>query len=312
MSLPPKYITYDKWIAPNAFGFTNTGAICWWNALLQTMLGLSSVTQVLFDHEHELTKNVFAMAYLKLLHDIDDLEVAAGGNHVNFNGLMSSSATILAAFMDQLRVRGIKANLHGQQCADEGFTLFIDMLDCPQVENLFKSEYEISICCVKCEHVTIRPRDQTFRIPMPSDRDIVTTVKDKKTFERWLFTHVAKHEDFKCEKCGNVVKYTHRVEKLKRLSEVVVVMFNQFDHKTVMYFPQEMHFNSNTGTPLKFQLVGKINHSGTRHSGHYWADTYRCDSWMMANDSQVSDLSENYPDESAFMVFYHMLSNEEQ
>jgi hypothetical protein len=105
----------------------------------------------------------------------------------------------------------------------------------------------------------------------------------------------------------------YRAERLKSLREIVVIIFNKFLTKDVRYFPQELSFGSKNdgGKGLKYELVGKVEHAGTRVSGHYWAHSLRVNNqsskWTKLNDTGVS-IGDPAPTAGTFMIVYHLVN----
>ncbi|SIP85975.1 Ubiquitin carboxyl terminal hydrolase [Pacmanvirus A23] len=297
-----EYQYYVKEFIPDEFGLHNTGAICWFNSLLQMMLGLPSVNRTLLECEQSLTKNVFAQEYIKLL------KASLTNQQIDKSTLAAASHSILRGFISQLKQKNMSFNIgYNQECADEAFTLFIDLLDCPQVEKLFSNVYELIIKCKHCQQDVSSIRDKSYRI------QLFTRVKleSQEKFCTYLKIHPSECDYYKCEKCGETMTKFNRAERLRVLREVVVIVFDKFHTKDNRWFPQELQFNAAGGkSPLKYKIVGKIEHSGTMNGGHYWAHSLRGDNWQCLNDTSVRPGSSN-PTPSTFMVAYHLVSPDE-
>ncbi len=314
-SLIPPYVLYDPAFVPQSFGFNNIGAICWGNSLIQFMLSIPCLNKTVLENESSLSANLFAMEYIKLVKSC----VASSTTqsvYQNDSQLATASASILAALVARAHKKGMRINMGmGQECADEAFCLFIEMLDCAKVDSLFNSVYELSIKCTNkdCGKVVSSIRDKSYRIAMFDDTHITT----QERFIRYLRIHPSQVDFYKCEDCGNKMVKTYRSEKLKMIREVVVIIFNKYYVKDHKWFPQTMSFNSHHNTTLKYELIAKIEHSGTTSGGHYWAETKRlCGSnsaenndqkWYRMNDSHVSTAS-SQPTPNTFMIAYHLVS----
>jgi uncharacterized UBP type Zn finger protein len=60
------YLFYNSEYVPDAIGFNNTGAICWFNSLLQSLLSCSSLTEKLLDLDADnKVSNNFQYEYIK-------------------------------------------------------------------------------------------------------------------------------------------------------------------------------------------------------------------------------------------------------
>lgn len=297
----PEYCYYDPKFVPTKFGMNNIGAICWCNSIIQLMLGLPSVNRVLLECEEELRDNVFACEYIKVLKAT--LPNSSDYPPVDTTALASASASILGAFMTQLKLRGFNLNMGvSQECVDEAFTLFIDMFGCPRLERLFSNVYELIINCTGCQKKVSSIRDKSYRIQLFTNVQLINQEK----FCTFLRIHPSECDFYKCE-CGEKMAKFYRAERLKMLREVVVIIFNKFQNKDNRWFPQELIFNARNGRPpLKYRIAGKVEHSGSRFGGHYWAQSLRDDKWYRLNDSSVTD-GESQPNASTFMVAYHIV-----
>lgn len=309
------YMFYDQSMVPMAFGLNNTGSICWMNTLLQALLSHPAVNKTLLGAKRNLEQNVLAMTYCELI------EKAMSNDMAN---LPFMSARILADLNKQLRIKKKKTIGFQQECADEGYTLLLDMLDCPELNNICRNVYEQMIQCPKCMKLTTN-RDTSYKIEMFIPADPPMTMGD---FCGWIRHHKSLVDVFKCPHCKEESLGVYRVEVLKLLREVVVITFNKFYTKNVAWFPQTMEFPSGP-RKLTYSLVGTVCHSGSQYGGHYWANvlrpTNRGDSTNMdvnmsvntnvspsmqvynCNDSHVSAGNMN-PSNEVFMLVYAMTS----
>ncbi len=293
----PTYQYYNPDDVPAPFGFQNTGVICWFNSLLQILLGLPSLNKTLVDNEPQLQGNAFALEYIKLIKNTLGLAESS-------RPITSASSTILQLMLAKMRAEKPYVQFGaGQECADEGLVMFIELLNCAAVEKLFSNVYELIIKCPKCGEQTSVIRDNSFRIHVfaPDSSRLATTEQ----LCDYLRMHTSEVDRFTCQ-CGYVMTKTKRIEKLKMVREVIILVFNKFDEKTIRWFPPRLSFKCAQGGTLDYQLVGKIDHAGTQRSGHYWAHSLRGDKWYFLNDNSVSSGSDQ-PEAATFIVAYHLV-----
>lgn len=288
---PADYVTYESEFVANPFGLTNTGATCWLNSLLQFMMGISSLNRTVLECEAELQNNVLARAYIAMLKQSE-----TGGTGDN-------SAKILAALIAQAKAVGRPTTLSlGQECADEGFTIFLDLLNCPRVENLFANVYAMSTECKQCHTISSYNRDKAIRIQMTNN----TAPRTQEGFCDYMRSRISVVDSVKCTECSAISLECNRLEELRMLREVVVITFNKFATKSDIFFPEKLEFGSTNKTRLHYKLVGKIEHSGSAAGGHYWCHSLRGAGWKQMNDSNVSGGTPARTD-NTFMIAYHMV-----
>lgn len=294
---------YDPTLVPNRFGFNNTGVICWCNSILQALLSCSALTQTVLERKafYSENNNVFALAYVGLLEQIFR-------DGPDASGLAGMSAALLGAFKHQIATRGYNFRIgNSQECADEAFTLFIDMFGDPEVEKLFINVYQSSVKCTLCGEETVMVRDKNFRVQMFGRYDINTYVD----FRSYLCRHPDRVEDYKCEKCGGTNKVCIRTEKLRHLSDVLVIIFDKYGQKDNRWFPQALAFKATDGEQLRYDLVAQVEHSGTTSGGHYWSVVRRRTGVFNVNDQYVKPQSFG-PTETTFMLVYHLVRPQSQ
>jgi ubiquitin C-terminal hydrolase len=292
--VPDEYFTHSPARLPPSFGLTNTGAICWFNSLMQMMGSMTPLTRVLLANESLFRKNRFAMAYIKWLKSWDTCK---------------DVLPVLKAFLERLRDTRRELRLgYGQECAEEGYTLLLDMFNSERVNKLFSSVYEVTITCEGCGARASSVRDRAMWIMLHAP----LTESSMEHFSKYLRCHVTHGETFKCERCGHVVDRHMRVERLCVMRECVVIVFNKYFAKESVWFPPALEFPSITGSTLKYQRVATVEHSGSTAGGHYWANALRTTpgggtpAEYRLNDSSVSSGS-TAPTAATFIVAYVMV-----
>lgn len=303
------YIRYNPNYVPGPFGFQNTGSICWGNALIQFLLGMSSINETLLSCENSLANNPFATEYIKLLKLVLPNNGSFKSDDVDTDILSLFSKKILTALIACMNTKQLKLNMGGdQECADEAFTIFIDMLGCPEVENVLTSVYELSTKCPVCNKLSSINRDTSYRIEMNK----IPEIKTQEQFQSWLIVHAQKLDYYNFP-CGHIVHSANqsvnqsviRQERLKRLSEIVVIIFNKFYGKYIQWFPQTLKFQSLNNSYLNYKLIGKIEHAGTQSGGHYWTQSLR-EEWTQLNDNEIPSIGNCKPSAETFMIAYHL------
>jgi len=292
----PKYEKYDDEYVPGPFGMQNTGAICWFNSLLQVLFGTPALTKVLLENELEFADNPFARTYIAAL----DIAMSVASPCAATLGL---SDKILTQFLAQIKSRGLKLSMgRGQESVDEAITTMIELFDNEKVSSLFANAYEITIRCTTCKKAVSEIRDSAYKINLFTRARLETPEK----FIGYLRFHPTEVEQFKCDSCGIVMKNFNREEKLKMLKEIVMIEFDKYHVKTNRWYPETMSFPAVDGGKIEYKLTGIIKHVGNLHSGHYWAESFRNGKWYHLNDASCSPGSSS-PSEEAVILVYHMM-----
>lgn len=294
--LPYKPLNPEYVLPP--FGLANTGSICWMNSFLQMLFGLSAFNQLALELQPECSCNAVSKQYLDLLiqwksgADVTQDTFAFAGSKV------SSAFTTLGTKLH----KGLKIGTR-QECVDEAFTLFIEMINIPKITYLFTNVYECSIRCSNCATTVSVVRDNSIKIEMFSSATPITT---ETAFRDYILHHTSTGDTFTCSKCNYTMREFTRVERLRMLRECVVIVFNKYLSKELKWFPPQMQFKALNGPDIKYQLCAQIEHSGSMHGGHYYMYTLRNGKWYLCNDSSVS-ASTPTPTPNTYMICYQMV-----
>jgi len=165
-------------------------------------------------------------------------------------------------------------------------------------------------------------------------------VSTPEEFRDLLLKNIQYLEDFKCEFCKKAGRpelpggqmcstcrrgdYAHcqkegrrceeertnilRVYDVRFVPTVLVILFNQYQEHKHRYFPEEFKIPGVKGQSYKYKLVAQLEHSGSLHSGHYWARCIRNQDGELRpfalNDSGVGAAALG-PAASVYALFYH-------
>lgn len=299
---------YDPKSVPPPNGFFNTGAICYWNALIQSLVSLPAFNRALLANEDKLSKNEIASAIINYLKEsfesTDDVET-------NTRKFANRSNLVLKALVAKMRKTHRFTNLEfgqRQESASEGFVLLIDMLNSKEIERVFHNRYSATSWCDTCKKTIMDTTDMSFQINMFFNNKPT----DAESFKNQILKYASVHEGYKCEECDAITEKGSRHHSLKMLREVVVIEFNKYMIKDMRWFPEEMEFPSTYAKPLKYKLISIIEHSGGLSGGHYWCRAWRPTSptdgkFYKFNDESVSD-ADSSPSTASYMLFYHVVA----
>lgn len=263
---------YDIDKTPAIFGLRNNSSLCYFNSLIQSLMSCSSFNNYLLENQDKYINNQIVIEYIKLY------EI----NKKNKSIVLSDAFPILEALYKLRKRNGsdYHLSLYSQEDIHEGLILLIDSIS--GVDKLFHNRYQSKIICLKCKH-NITPNDEPPEIAIDITEDntyYCDSLDSKEKIEKYIMTNVQIPRDYKCEKCGIINTYDKILKKctsnivqiycLRRLSNIIVLMFKKYNGKKNRYFPEILEFQSIKGL-LKYRLISQIEHYGSTYGGHYTA-----------------------------------------
>ncbi len=314
-------IPYNKKFVPYPFGLHNSGAICWFNSLIQSLLSCSSFNELCLSDDKYKQNNILS-EYITILQyglglSNDNRNVFPGQNHSKIIALIRQS---------QHKSKSRVKLGSGQQDADEGLKLLIDAIDNRDVLELFQIRYRAHIYCGLCKNIhhsnpDVGDPNYTVEIAMDIFND-----KKEEDHANIIQKYIIEHNEFidndyicpSCNKPGPKMK----IAKIKLIPEVLIILFkkytNEINGRTVQVqalkknikFPKYLEFNRGG---LKYTLVSQCEHSGALGGGHYWAVSQRKQTMDILQSYNLNDTGVN-PAEfrstaNTYLVFYNYTSN---
>jgi ubiquitin C-terminal hydrolase len=288
----PKYL-------PNGFGLNNTGSICHFNSLLQSLLSCSAFNETILKNEEYMGKTKLGRVLF------DFVSSALAGSNPS-----SGSARVLGALIDELATKK-QTRLsfgHAQESASEGLIFLLEMLEPSDwdgahiITRLFEHCFEATIACNNCKH---RARTEDLACHFELFGMNPTKIYTPETFVGHMLSDIVKLDGYRCDSCGEVGTSMRRY-RLAMIPEILVCLFNVYHGKTDWYFPRQLTFKGVGCEVIQHNAVAQIVHSGSLNGGHYTARGIRSDGlvWNL-NDTGVSQTREPVqPTYGTYMVFY--------
>ena len=308
-------IKYDNKFVPLPFGLQNTGVICYFNSLLQSLMGCSSLNQYCLVHEHEFRQknNTLAILYIDLL--------KKNLNTQKNNQKVFSSTNILTQLIINYKKQNPKSG-HigtGQEDIGEFLIFFLEALNNKYIDKLFIHKYQCDILCTRCKTIENIPNDLSYQFEIPLNTndsyELDYLYKEKKNtinISNYIRNHASLISHKICEKC-NIPGTLVKMSRLKYIPTILVINFNKYNQKKLFNFPKYIEYDNNI---LKkkyiYIIVSSAEQFGNQLSGHYickasrknYADNNISTKSYLFNDTSVKE-SPIDPNLNSYIIFYH-------
>jgi len=319
---------YDSKYVPEPFGFKNLGATCYFNALLQSIISCPAFTRILVEQKdnEDYKNNPVVQPLVQMVDVMNDDKIETKDKEKFFHGLAPTvwKAVFAKAMQRQDNVKFTP----GQECAREGFHLFLEALDgLSEIQNLFLHRYQTLIFCQDCNKWVVNKEceyslfeiqpsmisPQLFRF-----KEIDPNYNKKQSLESFLKKQNSYVDEFfRCPECKKV-ESKFQTTRLLMIPEILVVLSKKYDMRgrrkshEVTEFPSELMFEGKSeegkeATPMKYDAVSRIEHMGSMNGGHYNCHAKRKDGkWYLLDDSSVAPGSFT-PTKNTYLTFYHIV-----
>jgi ubiquitin C-terminal hydrolase len=325
-------IKYNQQASLPPFGLVNMGATCYFNSILQSLLSCTSFIDELMEHKEDpsyqqnpVAKYTIEMIELGKELKLRNAEMSEDDKSQILGKLSHLSPQIwksMVRVISHTSGKPIEDILQGQQCAREGFHLFMDSLDeFNNLQNLVLHRYKSLIHCFDCNEwvsdvdniYSIFEVDPDLKIPQLDKFKHYEEKNDEVDMNKFLTKQTSYiDKDYKCPKCQQKGE-KYNMNCLVMVPEILVVLSKKYivgqKLDTYTNFPKDMVFNGNNGMKLNYTAVSQVEHVGGMQGGHYWAISKRDNGWYCLNDDRVSE-SEFKPTTNTYMVFYHLSHTE--
>lgn len=256
---------------PRPFALANVGASCHFNALMQGLASCPAFVDAVCDNAAYLRRTSTGTA----LHEFG-LACRAGGP-MN----PRASAKILSAMVGALRERRPHTNYGiSMQSATEGLVLLLEMVEpvdaagsggagpaANPVLEPFRTVMRERVLCRGCKGRVVSTDTTYQRHYFDYDSSPPQTAEE---FATGLQVSMENLSDYKCERCDRKGLCV-RVEDVRRLPAVYVVLFNQYNGLRRRFFPTRFTVPATNGRRLVYRLVAQVENGG----GHYWTQGLR-------------------------------------
>lgn len=259
-------IPYDKKYVPQPNGLINTGVICYFNSLCQSLMSLSAFNKLMLSYDASDNVAEIVGTYRSMLK----------GNKV--------SQELVKQVYGYRKDNDFQWNIspYAQEDAYEGFILLLEILG-EDIQNHFHCRYKTEIMCHNCESSEVlgfKSCQPEFAIDMTE-----CTAQTDEDIQKFICSRREYPDGYRCEHCGvkNGLqsKQIYKKDTLARLSSCLVLVYKNRQQSEVyggnpnrIYLPKTLSFAGKYES-MNYVLVAKVNHYGTLSGGHYTADCLR-------------------------------------
>lgn len=256
---------------PKPAGLYNTGSICYFNSLLQVLASCTSL-----QHWKSKSRTKLEDAFKTFI-----------TNSINLDPM--DSTKLLNLLREAVPHFG-----NGQESASEALTFILNAINDNELNNMFIHRFKYTTKCLSCFYSTEQIKDHSILFELFHTQEInVSNMLNQRTIL----------SDYKCNKCNKIGAV--RISKLTMLPEIIICLFNVYYNKSLHLFPDTLEFPG-IDKPLKYGVIGQIEHSGSLNGGHYWARALRSDGIYLFNDNSYNK-STIEPTENTYIVVYHLI-----
>lgn len=303
-------VKFDEKRTLSPCGLINTGAICYLNSFLQSLMSCTSLTAFFLSNEERFISegNLVAIEYVNLIKHVR--EAKTHGQIFNPTNIFQS---IISATKKKFPNKQFG---RGQEDSGEGLHLFLDAIDCPELYKLFMYRYVVKIWCLTCIKEISGTTDESCVLEIPPNYSGLEAGDDGDKKIDPLNAHVRQYmsmlDDYTCPTCKQ--QKCCRIYQLACVPEIITIMFNKFFTKSHLLFPDTLSFPASPTTTVDYRIVATIEHSGGQSGGHYWArclraavgtDTEACKIYTL-NDTSIGPGTFE-PTQSSYILFYHSM-----
>lgn len=281
----------DKCIV-KPFGLTNfTGAACWYNSLLQSLLGCEPLMCFLLKHYDYYKTIPFVKDYCEFASSISSVN----SGHVLWQYLIKKKSSIA----------------YGQQDATEFFTDFIELFNSKRVMGMFTYITRSSLYFDDISKESEKHENVVMSL----------TPTAMMNLQNHLNREIEEIEGYKPYDDADYTTIAHKITRLTRAPPVLVIMIKNYDvdmfngttvtsiRSKSFDYPKTLVFNDHTDAfpNITYNLVSLVEHQGRKQmggGGHYICYSKRGDDLYCFNDSHVGRAADWPKNNNVYMLLY--------
>lgn len=261
-------------------GFNNTGAICYFNSLIQSLLSLKSFVSYVAENRD---KNQLC----RIMHNFIES---------NPKDPFFTSTLLRELVIELVKNKKNPNDYFGQQSASEFMVFLIDKLG---ADKIFEIKHLDEITCLECKNVTKKIDVGIFHnVYFINSQSEKTNILDDMSYKRESIN------SYNCEKCN---KKTEAIKErfLVKIPDVITFVFmNKYTNNFVDISYMQNFKIQNEKEQECFILKSAVEHMGTLNNGHYFSRVFRNGKYYVANDKSVNNIENIEKLNTTYMLFY--------
>jgi ubiquitin C-terminal hydrolase len=240
-----------------AQGFENTGNICFFNALLQALLGSKN-----FQKHSAKVNGSFNKFYKDLLP-----KLICNGDQC-FLEPQEDRERRWDHFFTTKILQEMNA-MDGNQSASEYFLKLVEFLN---MDDIVLSDYLVKRRCLNCQNI-VKSVDKTANCLI--NHSLTEFFESEDVIE-----------DVLCDNC-KVKTSMHQSRIIKTIPPLIVISLNKYYDKKCILYGQSFEINNHT-----YNLIGTVLHQGVLGAGHYLALVNRNGKNYLMDDNKVYEFQD--------------------
>ena len=261
-------------------GFNNTGAICYFNSLIQSLLSLKSFVKFVEENKE---KNQLC----KMISNFINGQV---------KDPFFTSILLRELVIELVKNKKNPNDYFGQQSASEFMVFLIDKLGADKV---FEIKYLDEITCSECKNVTKKIDLGIFHnVYFVNSENEKTNILDEMSYKKENLNY------YNCEKCNKKTDATKERFLVKIPDVITFVFMNKYTNNFVdISYMQNFRIQEEKNND-PFVLKATIEHMGTLNNGHYFSRVFRNGQYYIANDKSINSVNSLEKLNTTYMLFY--------
>ena len=299
------------------FGLYNNNILCYFNALLQSLFGCTSITEYLLNNESKFINNNFIKLYINIL---KNYIVINKSREASIYTIEQSNLVLFNEFLILIQNKNIHFG-YNQEDSGELLLLLLEIINDKYIYNLFYNKYKCDFYCRNCKHINPIKDDISVQFEITTefiDSNFLHSEMNKNlhNLNQFIQNNYSECDDYTCVNCKKI-GLCIKLNRLLLIPTIIVINFKKYEKKYNYTYPSELYFiNEKENKKYNYKLISSIHHSGNSNFGHYISKSIRKtikNNELINNVYELNDSSyiqDTFkPDMNSYILFYHFIDS---